>query len=438
VQLVQPYLFTARVLEDNTTELGIYAGALGLFALVWLAFGRLASPLHASLGRGAFVLAGIGTWLALGANAGLYNALRALPLIGLFRAPARYILFVHVAAALAAALWFARLLRREAGAERAERRLALALPLLSAGLALALLARLGDFTQGIGAAALGVALCAATGALVWIAAPGRTAALALLLALACFDVGLYGVSYVRGRSPAPASLSAWLERLPVAPDSDHRKLMGPWESSIRGTRYLWGYVALWPKRELPIMPLDEQSRRLDDYELAAWRASMRVASVARDDIPDPLPRVRLVTDVRVSTQPGIDIGAIDVAQTALVDRAVSVDRGVPGVARIAGEQPGLLEIETRARGQQLLVVSESFHDGWKAWIDDQPSPLLRAYGDFMACVVPPGPHRIRLSFEPDSFVWGARISGGALAVIAAWSILAVVRARRRGQEPARA
>ena len=200
-----------------------------------------------------------------------------------------------------------------------------------------------------------------------------------------------------------------------------------------GVRYLWGYVALWPERQLPILPLDAQYHPLDDDAMVTWRAAMRVASVAAKESPRPLPRVRLLTDARVSTRPAIDIRAIDVAKTALVDRAAPLDAGLPGEARMLEEEPGEITIETRAAGRQLLVVSESFHAGWRVWIDGEPGSLLRAYGDFIGCVVPQGSHRIRLHFEPASFRWGARVSALALAGILAWSVIALVRARAAGR-----
>jgi hypothetical protein len=51
----------------------------------------------------------------------------------------------------------------------------------------------------------------------------------------------------------------------------------------------------------------------------------------------------------------------------------------------------------------------------------------------MGCVVPSGLHRIRLHFEPESFRWGARISGLALAVLLAWSIVTLDRWRARAR-----
>src|SRR5262249_30181362 len=95
------------------------------------------------------------------------------------------------------------------------------------------------------------------------------------------------------------------------------------------------------------------------------------------------------------------------------------------------ESGGDLDVSTIAPGRQLLVISESFHEGWRASVDGAPVPVLRAYGDYMACVVPAGEHRVRLHFEPTSYVVGRRVSALALAAIAAWGGVALLTSRRR-------
>lgn len=433
VQLVQPYLFTQRVVEKNATELGIYAGALGLIALAWLALREQGPGLPRRLGRGALALALLGTWLALGARGGLYTIVTSLPLVGLFRAPSRYVLLLHVASALAAALVFAELaLRPPERPRRAERALGLGLPVLSAALALWLLARDPDAVEGPGPAALGVAVCAATGLLFCVAERGRTVALAALLALACLDVGAYGLSYIEQRNPLPTSFAALQRGLSVPPEARrYRLLVGPSELTMLGVRYLGGYVALWPQRELPHLAPSPP----EPEAMATWRAAMRVASVATEGADPPLPRVRLLTRAEVSAQPRRDIAAIDVANTALVDQAVALDAGEPGEATLLEERPGEIVLATRAPGRQLLSVSESFHAGWRAWIDGEPAAVLRLYGDFLGCVVPPGEHRVRLHFEPWSFTWGTRISELALAAILVWLAAAAAGARRLRSAP---
>src|SRR5262249_12208742 len=138
VQLVQPYLFAGRVVAGSyTTEFGLYAGGFGALALAWLAFGGRTSASTRRLGRGALGLALLGSLLALGQRGGIQPLLTALPLVGLFRAPCRYLLWIQIAVAVAVALAFASFYARESQRpSRALRGAAVALPLISAAVAL--------------------------------------------------------------------------------------------------------------------------------------------------------------------------------------------------------------------------------------------------------------------------------------------------------------
>jgi hypothetical protein len=421
VQLVQPYLFSERVVERSTHELGAYAGAFGATALLWLALTRPAAGPPRRLGRAALALALLGLVLALGPGGGVYTALTSLPVIGLFRAPARYAFFLHTASALAAALVFAELLRRPRGAPGADAWvLALCLPLLSAALAGLLLVD-SDATAGLAPAAAGFALFAITAACFALAAAGRRGALAALLAVACIDVGVYGISFIASRTPAPESFESFYAATdPPEVPPGYRSLSGPMAATMRGTRYLWGYVALWPRRELPVLPDDAGGGPQLGRGWALWRSAMRVGSVAIDPAAPPLPRARLLTQARVAERPADDLLEIDVATTALVQRALELDPGRPGEATLLEDGAGEIALATQAPGRQLLVLSESFHPGWRVFIDGAPAESLRVYGDYLGVVVPAGAHRVRWHFEPQSFTWGARLSALGLAGVGAW------------------
>ena len=191
---------------------------------------------------------------------------------------------------------------------------------------------------------------------------------------------------------------------------------------------LWGYVALWPRRELPVLP----DAATGDPLGPGWRsrrAAMRVGAAAIDPDAPPLPRARLLTQARVAAQPAQEIGSIDVATTALLAQPVALDPGTPGEVSIVKDAAGAIELAARAPGRQLLVVSEAWHEGWRCWIDGAPVETLRVYGDYLGCVVPAGAHGVRLHFEPQSFRLGAQLSALGLAGVALWLALALVRTR---------
>ena len=104
----------------------------------------------------------------------------------------------------------------------------------------------------------------------------------------------------------------------------------------------------------------------------------------------------------------------------------------PGTADLIEDRPGKITIAVAAPQRQLLVVSESYHDGWQARVDSQPARLERVNGDFLGCVVERGKHQVELVFSPALVRTGRIVS---LASFVATMILAlgagVVRLQRQ-------
>src|SRR5690606_2882870 len=112
------------------------------------------------------------------------------------------------------------------------------------------------------------------------------------------------------------------------------------------------------------------------------------------------PRVRLVGGAVLSRDPARDLSRIDPARVALVDQLVPLEPGDGGTAAITHDGPGRIQIDVFTPTRQLLVISESYQRGWRAQTNGQAVPLVRAYGDWMACVVEPGRHEVQLHFQP--------------------------------------
>ena len=179
-----------------------------------------------------------------------------------------------------------------------------------------------------------------------------------------------------------------------------------------------------PDRVLDLGPFGEPLGPLDARLANALRVSgVRWAIGTR--VPEPLPRARLVADVVVSEDPNRDIGAIDVATTALLDVPVALAAGPAGSVEITRDVPGEIELATNAAGRRLLVVSESHHEGWRGEVDGVPCAVHRAYGDYLACVVGPGRHQVRFHFAPASLRDGAWLSAAAACAAALWLVLAI-------------
>jgi hypothetical protein len=79
-------------------------------------------------------------------------------------------------------------------------------------------------------------------------------------------------------------------------------------------------------------------------------------------------------------------------------------------------------VRTESPSRQLLVISESYHDGWVVWEEIASeyvqSALIPVYGDLMGCVVEAGKHELVIKFNPESLGLGKLLTGfGVLLTI---------------------
>jgi uncharacterized membrane protein YfhO len=75
-------------------------------------------------------------------------------------------------------------------------------------------------------------------------------------------------------------------------------------------------------------------------------------------------------------------------------------------------------------GRRALGLADSgvllalvWYPGWRAWVDGQPAPVLRAYTTLRAVPMPAGAHVVILRYEPLSVRLGLALSGMAFALL---------------------
>jgi uncharacterized membrane protein YfhO len=72
--------------------------------------------------------------------------------------------------------------------------------------------------------------------------------------------------------------------------------------------------------------------------------------------------------------------------------------------------------------KQLAVFSEIYYrEGWKAYIDEQATPIVKVNYVLRGLVVPAGNHKIRFEFKPDSVTRAKQIAN--IASILLWLAL---------------
>lgn len=265
---------------------------------------------------------------------------------------------------------------------------------------------------------------------------GLRHALIIVALFAVADQAIYGLTYVW--SSPPQSLASFAESRPVPPQAPGYRVVPAYMNddspALAGYSLLEGYAAMPPAKQL-------------DYEkgvsMAAasvrWRATKSVVPAISIGPLSPQfwnylrmaePRVRIVANTLTSWDPRSDIRHVDVSRTALTAENVVLSGGEPGTAAITSDRPGRFEIRTDAESRQLLVVSESYYDGWEARVDGRPERVIRVYGDFMGVVLEAGKHSVRLVFQPESLRAGRNLSLAGLVLTGVFAIFASRRERQ--------
>ena len=439
LQLLSPYVFADRVYATNPIEfapheLGVYDGALATVGILWLLM-RWRALRQRRVMAALLTLCGGSLLLALGRFGGVYAFVSSLPGLTSFRAPARHIALFHLALSAVVALVIDDVVTiartRQLVAWRRLWLLALpaALSVATAAAAHVLRGSAWAASHSIGFASdtglvNGTAMVVLVALLAAGAARGWRGIAPLLIAATALDLAAWGIPY-EWRGP-PTRIADIRASVPVPEGAIRGEYISPRPNYVaamnlypmRGYRSTLAYVGLPPATILD--PLEPLTKRLAG---ANW--TWTGATWAR--VPDPMPRARLVTDVRRSSHVPADVQTIDIRTTALVTQRIrEAVTGVPGTAIVVEDRNGRLVVQTAAPTPQLLVTTERFHSGWQADEDGQPLGVRPVYGDFLGCVVPPGTHTVTFRFAPASVRRGLWLSGIGVLLTAA-CLLAAAR-----------
>ena len=141
---------------------------------------------------------------------------------------------------------------------------------------------------------------------------------------------------------------------------------------------------------------------------------------------NPEPRhAWIVHDVRAVARgealPLLSSGLIDPYQTALIEGTPPETAAPPAAAaesaQIIRYDPDDITIATTAAAPGLLVVSEIYESGWRAFVDGAEVVVLPANHALRGIPLPAGEHTVVLRYDPLSLRVGAGLSGITAAVM---------------------
>ena len=181
--------------------------------------------------------------------------------------------------------------------------------------------------------------------------------------------------------------------------------------------YRWGWNYPLEKIDSSIVDLLNVryivTRAQDVPRLAAIPKFRHLASLPGNELFENLtafPRFFLAHEVR--TVPSIEElrnlvqrHEIDLLYTAITDPPIDLPPKL--FAPLDQDQvttlkyePNFIELSTQASRQSLLVLSETYYPGWKAWLDDQTTRIYPTDVALRGVIVPAGEHRVRMEFRP--------------------------------------
>lgn len=453
LQALSPYCFNRRGWDISLYWDSPYLGAAAPVLAFWAAIRFRSLDRRARRLLVACAALGVlGMVLALGEWGYLYRLWACLPVVNRFRWPSRHIVLYHLALAAIAGLAFADLSAFAARRERLSwRRLwVVGLPFAGSAAITAILLGVARFGSGGAAEALrshlaptrnvllGAVFMGAAAGLVACAGRGRALAIAALTLFTVADISLYGLRHLpredMGRFIASIPVPENAEGYRIDPDM--RPVYDCTGPSMRHVRVLTGYDGA-----IPSDVLDYSSPNALRVAGVRWRktrlgvtpelAVQHEAGIDWVELPDALPRAWLVTRTLVAAPPYAEMAEIDPAVTALVHEPVAITEGTRGRASVVKDRPGRIIVQVDTPGDQLLVVSERHHSGWRATIEGQPAAVVPTFGDSLGCVVPEGAHEVEFRFMPRSYTLGKAVSiVGVIATLLLYPATCLLGRRR--------
>jgi hypothetical protein len=117
-------------------------------------------------------------------------------------------------------------------------------------------------------------------------------------------------------------------------------------------------------------------------------------------------------------------------RTVLLNKPGPAGSGKTADLEIIEDAGDAVRVRVRADGEGYLVVADSIQDGWRAYVDGRPVPIVGAEHAVGAVPVPAGDHLVSLAYRPLAWQRGILISVISLAVLILSAVVGI--ARREG------
>ncbi len=143
----------------------------------------------------------------------------------------------------------------------------------------------------------------------------------------------------------------------------------------------------------------------------------RDRSFAVQRLPTALPRAYAVGQYHLATSARAGLsymaGGFPMRREVVLEEAPTAPIGPGGAAQIARYSDEEVAVSLVDSVGGILVLSDTYYPGWRAFVDGVEHPILRANHVFRAVVVPAGTREVVFAYEPNSFRYGLLVSAAA-------------------------
>lgn len=117
--------------------------------------------------------------------------------------------------------------------------------------------------------------------------------------------------------------------------------------------------------------------------------------------------------------------------------------GIPGIksncsdddtAFIKKISANRFEIETQTSSPSLLVLTQSYHHHWKAWIDNKQAMIYKTNISFMGTPLPPGKHTVVFQFSPSNTIKALWVMFAMIALLIITGTVSLVHQYKSRQQ----
>ena len=105
------------------------------------------------------------------------------------------------------------------------------------------------------------------------------------------------------------------------------------------------------------------------------------------------------------------------------DLPVKIDNCSSEAVQVTSYAPTVVRLRANSPGKCLLVASDAFDPGWKAYSDGKEVPIYLANHLFRAIYLAAGTHDVEMRYEPALFRTGLAVSISACVILICLSVL---------------